>query len=466
MTTTIRDIKQNTDILSIVFDFAGNWNNRLPFVSKAWKLSFEKHLFTQWKALEKCAGPDLLCKIKIVDECNSGRVVRKKFIDLRSLLKERLFPSPKPAFSLIDRVQRFFITKEIPEKGIVHEILQLQKKIERENGKKSLLDNISQLTGSRMTGSQIKAFGSATTLHEVARIYSEYALANINAIINRWQTDHALFIFEPDDLTELPVALIKAPLKALWITDNSLIPSIPEQISENLFLQRLCLDVHLYETLPVTIREYLEKQVRLGRCEFESSRLASRSWAKYSVAFGSGSFLYDRSFGSPFQEYARKSISITVKEDFGPTLFYNELCYRAESPLGRLYQAAYREEPLEELRRTFDILTASDQLKLYSIMNGLAEALLSSLDDPHGYSLESYLREPGSVCKAVNRMLHLMLPGPGPSKLCEIISQLGKSHNDPFWTEDDPKWGDTHCNVNKGRLADALMYLEKESSKD
>lgn len=444
--STIRDIKQNSDILNVIFDFAGKWNTQIPCVSRAWKGGFEKHLFTLWHTLENISDPDLHNKVRLAKERNApGASLRMLFKDVREQLRETLPPPseepvvvapplPSDFKSLVKRTMCAcsccFAKREEPRNRVTTQPVGVQGIVSFFVEKQKAINNYNyNLIDSRPYPDR--------SMNAVVNI-------DIKLFINGWKYDKGLFL-DYTQLTELPVLIAKMRVKALAL-NNTYLCTLPLEIMENLFLRRISLDHAVYHKLPKKLRGHLERQVSLGRCKFENHREANTYWLKYAqtrpmALYQSGGVV------SPYQNRPGV-ISIAATEPMGPTLFYDEMSYHAVSPLGKFYQAAYENKPIKEMEELFNRLPENYRkgflLRVIFVSN-------SSLS----------FRDTGLICKTVSDLMNTHVESDSEG-LFAIVRQLGKNQSpkDPFWSDDDGDWGKTHCLVNKGRLADALMYLE------
>lgn len=382
--TTIRDIKQNSDILNIIFDFAGKWNTPIPSVCKAWKGGFEKYLFAQWKVLEKVAGPDLLRKMRDVKECNSPRVPIRLFQDLHSLLKE-IDPPADTDFNLKNIAKgvmgfgRLFFAKK--ERGIVASIFLARQKAADNHNRGQLLAHLQKLGQSRPT--------------------TFPALVGLRNLVD-YKGDERLYLCKTK-LTELPAFIANKNVVNLSIHENPYLLSLPIEIMDNQRLEDLTLDLDLYERLPTEVRDHFEFMEKLDKIKIESTPMTS------GVSY--------RFIAVDIRETHWTAINIrTIR--LSRSIFYKELSYPAQSTLGQLYQLAYmqRNTPLcrefeKAIVDSFTSLSRDQQYKVYGIVRSLAK---------------------------------------------------NQGTPDAFWNELEDNWGRNHVLLNKGRLADALMYLEKE----
>lgn len=445
------------DALQIVFDFASV--GQLAAVCKKWKSIYETHLFTQWHALEGTANPELRYKMGLAIDRSGPTTIPRRFQDLSALLEEVspnrdqariiLRNAPTPSSGFKNEIQKAMSVccscfaptrpllqqphhessppKKVVAKGIVPTLLEKQEIITRYNRER--LGDVNR---------------------QLEEKFSEGALKNIKKLVDSWSKTHGLFLNHLG-LTEFPISWAKFPLKALSMWDNPRLCRLPIRIMENLFLRRLCLDNALYRKLPVNLRNHIEKQVRLERCKFENEQEASLGWDAYDHGVH-----HLRRFGqtpvtSPLAKQNYGVVSIAMKEHRGPTLFYDEMCYKPVSALGVLYQAAYQEKPASEIMKLYANLSQDDKMHFSTLyMRG-----------QNNYWGLLFFDDMGLLCRFINRIL-VEKANEDNQELFAIVRKLGENQSpkDPFWAKDDADWGKTHCLVNKGRLADAIMYLE------
>lgn len=424
--TSVSDIKNSSDVLKLIFDCAGNWNTQLACVSKTWKGVFEKHLFTEWQALEKVAGPDLLRKMRDVKQCNSRKApVGRLFCDLKTLLKEIAPPTdPVGLASSLNKwiaAGRQFFAKKVtaaPEHGIVPTFLKGQQTSDAYNREKLLL-------GLKNRGED---------------------LVNLDDFKGSYYLG-----LEGLRLTEFHLAIAKKSVVHLRLNQNPYLRSLPIEIMDNQELKILVIEPNLFGQLQGKIRDHLEIMERLGRILI---------WSEEKVLH-----VFDREFYSASERKSGRIAIIIQAMGRQPSLFYKELTFVSRSALGKLYQAAYQQKSKEEVSALFADLSESDKKSIqYYIwyLNG------SPKDVGENWGFEHAFDDVILLCKAADRTICdrlLSLSEGKRNQIYGIIHRLAKDQNPPdaFWSERDSDWGRTNTLANLGRLADALMYLDKEA---
>lgn len=405
------------DTLSLTFEYAHNWNSAIPRVSKQWRDAFyEINLPSLWQDLLKKATPELLKKIKMVSECNSQQVKHiKLFQELSILLKQIAPPSNEFRLEHAQSARR--------SNNLFNAVF----------GGRARYQGLLEAPASACP-QEYPAKGLVRSM-----LKRQKAADNYNS---RRARIERLGFLKFDRPTEIPVLAMKDlklyPLlndqpennihKFLEIIAREDLLYFPIELMENDALVSFVFSANLFEKMPLQLRKYIEKQEALGN----------------------------------IRKTGRTKISIT-SQYMGISLFQYDRPYPAQSPLGRLFQAAYQELSREEIQELINALSPRERGCLLQYKDETHSAK-RPLDKHWEDFFPSYM----DLCKAAKstvKYFYTCYRRPEEDlKLCRIFFQLAgmetiENIQDPRWA----KWNQIAYS-NTARLADAFMYHEANSS--